>query len=123
MGFEYDYADGWTPNEGDTVEGTIVSIAPGSSAYGDYPILTIEKDGGDKVAVHAFHQTIMGALARFKPQVGDVIGIQYRGKRKGEGKDAMEYHDYRVSMPGKSGFDWGTVAPNPAANDDDPLPS
>lgn len=126
--YDYEYAPGWVPKKNEVLEGTIVSIDTGNSAYGPYPIITVEQANGSKKALHAFHQAIRGQLAARRPKVGDPIGIKYLGKKKSANN--FTYDVYRVMGGGSEGFDWDAedkrngVTPddaNPATDEDVPF--
>jgi hypothetical protein len=123
--YDYTYADAWMPNEGEVIEGTILTIDTGASAYGPYPIVTIRPDGGDEPqAVHCFHQAIRGQLARVQPKVGDPIGIKYLGRKKSTANPNQSYAVYRVISEGAGGYDWSRDNPDavPAEVDADTPP-
>ena len=97
-----DYAAGWRPQPGDTVQGRIAGWDEGVSSYNGkaYPILIIEARDGQRTAVHAFHSVLADQLAKLGAAFGDRIGILYQGKRDGA---AASYHAYRtiVQTPGQ----------------------
>ena len=98
------YPEGWRPQPGDKVIGTIVEIDTRTSDYGqgDYPVLTIALDSGEEVAVHAFHTVLKNELARLKPVEGERIGIVYHGKKAGKG-GGNGYESYRVKVDRSAG--------------------
>lgn len=95
-------AEGWNPNEGDTLMGTILSIKVSQpNEYGVYPILTLMTDEGKPIAVHCFHQTLKDRLLEKRPAPGEKIAIQYVGtalsKNRTDPKgEPVEYHRYAV---------------------------
>lgn len=104
---EQGYAEGWRPNPGDRIAGTVVDIAATDGGYGVYPIVTLKTSGGE-VAVHAFHTVLRRELARRRPSVGDDLEITYLGKQKAKGAQDRGYDGYRVrSSKDTVGYDWG----------------
>src|SRR5262249_17272887 len=97
-------AEGWNPNEGDTLVGTVLSIkASQPNEYGIYPIVTVLTEGEDSkpVAVHCFHQTLKERLLEKRPAPGEKIAIQYIGARMSKKRtdpkgNPVEYHNYAV---------------------------
>ena len=120
--YDYEFAPAWMPKKDDVLEGTVASIDSGNSAYGVYPIVTIQQADGEKRAVHCFHTTIRGQLARIRPEVGDALGIKYLGKKKSSTNADRTYDAYRVVASGKGGYDWSQEAEaQPSPDDDNPL--
>lgn len=96
------FAQGWRPEVGDKITGTITEISEMESQFGGtYPIVVVATDNGDEVAVHAFHTVLKANIARQRPQVGDRIGIKYFGRDEHKG-----YENYRVvverAQPGQA---------------------
>lgn len=108
--YDYTYADAWMPKDDEVIEGKVASIDTGASAYGPYPIVTVEREDGSKAAVHCFHQAIRGQLARIKPKVGDPIGIKYLSRKKSTTNPSQSYAVYRVVSEGAGGYDWSQEA-------------
>jgi hypothetical protein len=109
-------AKGWQPKAGDMVVGTItkMSMAPGTN-WGPYPLIELEPEQGEPVAVHAFHTILRNEIEALQPTEGDRIGILYVGKAANKG--GVEYENYRVELervtPRTMGA--GTSAATPAA--------
>lgn len=93
-------AKGWKPEAGDRVIGEIVSIsqAPGTD-WGPYPLIEVETDDGEAVAVHAFHTVLRTEIERLAPSEGDRIGIKFLGKKQGS---KQEYEGYTVVLERKT---------------------
>jgi len=85
--------ESWKPKPGDTLIGTLLEITERESEYGVYPLLIIETEDGDEVAVHGFHTVLKNELGRQAPVVGDQIGIIYHGK-----DEDRKYEKYRVVL-------------------------
>ena len=96
-------AEGWRPEEGDTVIGTVVVVDAGWSDFknGYYPIITVQPDDGAPVAVHCFHDVLEKRVTDLRPEPGDTIGIKYQGKRKTKDGN-REVAIYTVRVKGKS---------------------
>lgn len=102
-------APAWRPEEGDIIEGKVVSID--QRPAGDYPaywIVTIEKDDGTREAVHAFHSVLEQELKRIRPQVGHRIAVKYLGKKQGRN---YSYANYKAATEHKPDVEWGTPDP------------
>jgi hypothetical protein len=116
--YDYDFAPAWMPKAGDVLEGTVASIDSGNSAYGVYPIVTVEQEDGEKRAVHCFHTTIRGQLGRIQPKVGDPIGIKYLGKKQSSTNKDRKYDAYRV-VSDQGGYDWSREVDQPDIDPDE----
>lgn len=108
--YDYDFAPAWLPKDGDVLEGKVANIDTGSSAYGAYPIVTVETATGEKKSVHCFHTAIRGQLTRIRPKIGDPIGIKYLGKKQSTENKDRKYDVYRVVSQGAGGYDWSQEA-------------
>lgn len=90
-------AEGWNPSDGDTLMGVIKSIkASQPNEYGIYPIVTVETDDGNIVAVHCFHTILRTRLLEKRPAPGERIAIRYIGERQTKRDDDRSYHNYAV---------------------------
>lgn len=83
-------AKGWTPEDGDELEGTVLAIKSGYSDVQDrnYPIVFILTDTGECVAVHAFQTVIENEMRQQRPMPGERIYVKRVGatgeaKKKG----------------------------------------
>lgn len=121
--YDYDFADGWKPEEGDVLEGVIMSIDTGTNEYGTYPIVTIQQADGTSQAAHAFHAALRSQLARVRPTLGQKIGIKYLGKQaaKNPTPGRSDYANYRVIVPeGLGGYNWDAEEGAIPLRDDQP---
>lgn len=109
-------ANGWTPEPGDNITGTVMAIEEIESDYGSYPMLTLDTgEGSDPryVNLHAFHQVLLTGLKRIKPGPGAQISVTYHGKQDTKKKDKdgtpRQFHNYTVRDPAKpaTAFTWG----------------
>ena len=109
---DIDAAEGWNPEPGDTVEGTLVSTETVDSQYGEYPMLTLQtKDG--YVNVHAFHAVLLKKLTKIKPTTGAQLRITFHGKKPNRKDPAKSYANYTVTDPNAAPakpFSWDDVA-------------
>jgi hypothetical protein len=107
---EFDYAPGWKPNPGDVVKGTVTEINEyAGGGYGSYPIVTLAQENGDgEVALHCFHTALRNQLAELGVQVGDNVGVFYKGKvQKASGDGTYEsYRVKRLNRGAPRAFDW-----------------
>src|SRR5436190_3311625 len=103
-----EFAEAWKPAPGDKLVGKVVDLSERESAYGRYPIVTVETAGGEEIAVHAFHEVLQNELARLAPSLDTVIGVKYVGKHPERG-----YHVYRVRRLGEEGgVSWSRYSSN-----------
>lgn len=91
-----DYAEGWKPNEGDYLEGVVTEISSRDGGYGEYPILTVLTDDKKEIAWHASSTVAKSQVADKQPNVGDRIGVLYKGKQPKKSDPKVEQHVYRL---------------------------
>lgn len=111
MDLEQDYAEGWRPKDGDVIIGTVESL---SRAWSDesesfYPIVTIVKDDGERVAVHGFHLALRNQLRELKPKQGETIGIKMIGKVPLKNNPSRSIVKYNVKIKGRSADIWDSI--------------
>jgi hypothetical protein len=95
-----DFAESWQPEPGEKLAGTITGFDSRDGGYGEYPIVTVEQEGGERAAVHAYHAALKRQLGRANPAVGDPITITYAGKvAPASGGNA--YHSYTLTVGGE----------------------
>jgi hypothetical protein len=89
---------GWQPEPGDKVMGTVLFVTMSEEGtWGSYPIIGIAtSDGG--VSVHCFHSVLRKATSSV--EVGDLVGIKYKGERRGANQT---YADYNVIVKHQGG--------------------
>lgn len=129
-----DLPEGWRPEEGDVLVGTVLDVTKGWSDYTNdfYPIVVIQPKGKDKpaVSVHAFHAVLRNRLVELRPVAGETIGIKFGGVVKSkDGK--RDISTYNVKVEGRTADVWGdlggtpreaaTVVTRDAADDDIPF--
>lgn len=99
------YAAAWRPDVDDKLVGEVVALSERDGGYGNYPILTLRRDDGEELAVHAMHYVLSSELAKLRPKIGDRLAIKYLGKIAP--KTGAPYHAYRVvSDAAAGGLDW-----------------
>lgn len=98
-----EFAPAWRPEEGDVITGNVVSITQRQGDFDPYWIVTLEKDDGQREAIHAFHTRARQELERIRPQVGHRIAMKYLGKRQGK---TYSYHDYRGATENAPSVEW-----------------
>lgn len=114
---QLDVAEGWRPEEGDTIVGHVTAIDAGWSDWTNsyYPIVTIQPldESLPPVAVHGFHQTLRTKFAQLRPEVGDKIGVKFvRKQPTKDGKRSVAIYGVRVE--GKSAKSlWDTTLAEP----------
>ncbi len=115
---QFDNAPGWRPNAGDQLVGRVTRVDKGMNEYGAYPIVTVQlDDGGDQVAVHAFHQALRTRLTELRPAPGERIGIKYFGQVETAASRAgtkSPVHRYVARIEGRDVDVWGQMEITPA---------
>ena len=110
--------EGWRPEPGDTITGTVEDITSGQGGYARYPIIVLSTKDGDKVAVHAFHHTLRNRLIEMRPKIGHTLTITYHGEEVQVDKDGndrmrdgepMTLKMYTVTSP-EFEFSWDAFA-------------
>lgn len=131
-GFE---SEGWKPEAGDFIIGTMEGLSAGWSDYkqGKYPIITLKcteagsilpdaaegvngEQVGQSISIHAFQTTLERMLIETQPKVGETVKITCGGKRATrDGKRSVML--YRLEVPGREGQaagDWSQFGAQPA---------
>lgn len=93
-------APAWRPQPNDFLSGVILGFRVGSTTeYGEYPVLVIQSDSGP-LSFHAFHGVVRERLRELKPKKGDVLTVQYSGKKEvteeEEKAGKKAYHKYYI---------------------------
>jgi len=101
MANEQAEAQGWRPEEGETISGVIVDLTKAWSDQGAgsfYPLVTVKTPEGKYVNIHCFHHTLKTRLLDRKPKVGERLVVTYHGKRETrDGKRSVSI--YSVETP------------------------
>lgn len=103
-------------NHDNPIEGVLVGVDMFTGGeYDDYPILFLELDSGDTVAVHCFRTLLRNKVIELKPKYGERLKIAWGGEQQSKG-GGRPYHLYRVMVVGREGgsFDWGRLDPSAA---------
>lgn len=126
---DLELAQGWNPEVGDTLRGTVTSLSMGWSDYtqANYPIVTVQKDDGESVKVHCFHTALANELTSQRPVNGDRIAIKYHGQKDGRVKGTT-VSQYVVKVEGRDQADFWDRAegrrpqapPTPKSPEDEP---
>jgi len=112
-------AQGWRPEPGTTLDGTVIGLRMGSSEYGDYPIVvykvnnmfkrdgTVVIDAASTVALHAFHQVLRERMAELKTDIDSRHYVTYLGQvesntRKDKDGEPVKYHHYDAENYGEN---------------------
>lgn len=105
-GLDAEYAPGWRPEPGDTIQGIIDDMSERDGGYGTYPILTVRRITGaegsetltsDRVAIHCMGAALAGWVAEKGLKRGDRIALRYNGKKPTkDGKNT--FHDYSKTL-------------------------
>lgn len=93
--------EGWRPEPGDEVFGTIVTVDEREGKFGPYPYLEIDdEDTGKVVGVHCFHTVLKKEVVNKAPKVGGVGGVHYFGiKTPKNGGDDYEHYKFDYYPP------------------------
>ena len=101
---DLEFPEAWRPKVGEYLIGKVVSLDEREGGYGSYPIVTVQRGNGMRLAFHAFHTVARGELARLRPKIGDEIGIKYHGK---DAERGYERYTMRIDRPGaEADVDW-----------------
>lgn len=86
-------APAWIPEEvGDRIVGTVVNLGSYDGGYGEYPIVVVTADlDGNEYAIHGQGSVLKDELNKKNPQIGDRIGVEYKGTPEGK-----QYKLYKV---------------------------
>jgi hypothetical protein len=112
-------AQGWRPEPGTTLDGTVIGLRMGSSEYGDYPIVVYSVNNmfnatGEAVpahrptvALHCFHQVLRERMAELKTDLGSRQYVTYLGQlesnsRKDKDGEPVKYHHYDAENYGET---------------------
>lgn len=87
---------GWRPNPGDSITGEVVDVQVGGGEFGDYPIVAVVTEDGEKVLIHAFHSVLKNQLRKVKPMPGDTLTVTFIGKEPTKDGE-REFHNYSVN--------------------------
>lgn len=121
--------EGWMPEPGDELTGTVTTIGAGYSEFrakfgnGTYPILTIAAtqernltnpeeitthDPPKDIAVHAFQAVLFNELTTQRPMVGEVVTITFGGKRRHKtiASQTVAVYKVRVHREGTDAASW-----------------
>jgi hypothetical protein len=86
--------DIWKPAEGDFVIGTIETYNWGRGRHGACPVITLRRKNGQRVRIWAFHSVLRDHLRQQGARVGELVRIDYLGKRVGS--RGFDYHNYSL---------------------------
>lgn len=104
-------AEGWRPESGDMLIGTVEDIDIGWSDFrGEYPILTIRAgegtqsanvNPGEVVKVHCFHDVLFSRVQTLRPVPGETVGVQFHGKHPHKTKPSQTVSRYTLKVQGR----------------------
>lgn len=118
------YAEGWRPEPGSVLIGTVTDVGKGWSDQGNqfYPIVTIqpEAEGSEPVAVHCFHTTLFGRMTDLRPGIGERIGIKYLGKEPLKSNPDREVAKYVVKMDRAPADLWDSLGDKDSPKESEP---
>lgn len=89
-----EYAPAWKPEPGDELAGKVIAVDRRNGNYGEYPIITLEQDNGERLAFHGYHSVAKRELEDLDPRAGDYMAIKYVGK--GQTKSGAPFHNYKL---------------------------
>ena len=78
--------DFWKPEDGECIGGLILNIRSISSKFGSgqRKVIELQREEDGKVLLVPCHSVIEREMEKQQAEVGDMIGIKYLGKAKGE---------------------------------------
>lgn len=135
-GFE---AEGWRPEAGDQITGTLVTLSAGYSDFtqASYPILTLDvseernlvtgeaetHDPPKQIAVHAFQAVLRNELLTQRPEAGERITLACGGKRahKTMAKQTVTVYKVTVHREGAGSGGWDDLFGPPAGRQTPPV--
>ena len=95
---------------GDEITGEVVGFSEGPSKFSPDPItiVNLRRDDGVVLALWLNSTVLQNKVARLRPKVGELLEVEYLGKRQGAN---AEYKDYRVAVPDRQPFepDWSSI--------------
>lgn len=107
---------GWRPEPGDVLTGTVSGIEKGWSDYTNsfYPIVTVKQEDGTLTSVHCFHEILRQRMIDLRPEIGSEITVTC-GERKPTKDGKREFQTYTVTVPGETGAStWDALGAQPA---------
>lgn len=101
-----DMPEGWRPEPGDELTGKIIDVDSATSTQRDrdgnypvYPLLRIQKDDGEEVFVHCFHQTLQKGILTQRPEIGHRIRVKFHGKQTLKSDPTRSVAVYSLELP------------------------
>jgi len=94
----------WTPEEPESLAGTIVKIGSTKSDYHErpVPVWTLKQTNGEEIRVAGFRSVLERDMNEADAEVGDLVAVKYFGKTlkknaKAGSKNSQDYYQkYRV---------------------------
>jgi hypothetical protein len=88
------------PADGATFLGRFTGvIETGQSAYGDKPVARfVAEETGEEISIWLFQQALLDQLAKLKPEKGELVKIDYLGKKKSK-TSKYSYQSFKASAP------------------------
>jgi hypothetical protein len=112
----------WEPTPGAKIIGVLTAIEEDVGQFGAFAVYALDTTDGP-VAVRAQHKALKSQLDELRPQVGDSVGIKFKGNR--ESASGNEYRDYKVVVERASDSPPLVVTltqPSPSVSVDDDIP-
>jgi hypothetical protein len=111
------YPPAWKPQEGEILVGTILQYDTGESTFGPVHTCIIETEEGERLSLWLSSTVLLSQFRRYRPKIGERIGIKYQGKDQAKG-----YHRYRlvVDRPGEEVPDFDALGGEEERTDGDP---
>jgi hypothetical protein len=99
-----DTTPSWTPDEPESLAGTITNIGATKSDYHErpVPVWTLQTTDGEKIRVAGFRSVLERDMNEADAEVGDLVAVKYFGKMlkknaKPGSKNSQDYYQkYRV---------------------------
>jgi hypothetical protein len=110
----------WKPEKpNDAILGTVVGRRTHDGEYGPSEVITLESPDGTRRAFFAGSSVLSRQIAEADPQVGDLLGVRYKGIAKNR-RTGREYKDFRTVCEHRNGR--SPDAPSPSTPPDDTPP-
>lgn len=94
-----DYPEAWRPDKDspETLVGVVAGYEKATSEYGEKDIMAVRDVDGKEWSVWLIHAALVAAVARERPQIGELVLIRYQGE-KTSATSGRRYHAYRLEV-------------------------
>lgn len=99
LGHETEAWEPWKEDgegEGAAIAGTVTDVSYRDGDWGPYPVLELRDGAGDHYSVPLYHTVLKNEFAKRNPQLGDTVGIAYKGRKQTKGGQSFHSSELRV---------------------------